>query len=176
MGRRDLRHGIAQFFGGTTYDEQEFIYRPTPLAASGLAGVRPYWTARFQDPDYLETLPQGTTMGAVMAVHIPDQDEGRYAMGGPVSGVKEDLDQVELYLLHYSTGARQELAQAQLDDLLDAVKAKIRGDRTLGGCCVEAGEGGSRLRTQADPPVTMSNNIVRQQALISFRADIYLSA
>ncbi|MCW2920120.1 MAG: hypothetical protein JWN52_8188, partial [Actinomycetia bacterium] len=77
MSRATIRTGIASFFGGALYDEQARIYRPTPLAASGLAGVRPYWTKEFRDEDYLATLAAGSTMGAVMCVHLPSQAEKR---------------------------------------------------------------------------------------------------
>jgi hypothetical protein len=174
--RKDVRLGVAQFFGGTTYDDASRIYRPTPLASLGLAGVRPYWTKDFQDQDYLASLPDGTRLGAVACVHFPDQDEGRYAMGGVVSGVKEDFNAVELWIFHYARVMVQELAQAHLDDLLDAIKARIRGDRTLGGICTQAGEGGSRMRTTTGLPVTSPADVVRQEAVITFRADLFIGA
>jgi hypothetical protein len=176
VARGPLRLGVAQFFGGTTWDDQAKIYRPTPLATSGLAGVRPYWTRRFEDQDFLLALPDGASMGAVMCVHMPDQDEGRYAMGGVISGVKEDFNSFELWIFHYARESYQETAQAHLDDLLDAIKAKIRTDRTLGGICTQAGEGGSRMNTRTGLPATETADVVRQEAIFSFRADLYLSA
>jgi hypothetical protein len=178
VSRASLRTGIASFFGGPTYDDVVKIYRPTPLASNGLAGVRPYWTERFRDPTYLASLVAGSTMGAVMCVHLPDQDEGRVAMGGVVSGVKSDLASVELWIFHLAATQYEEDAQIHLDALLDAVKALIRGDRTLGGICTQAGEGGSRLHTRTGLPVFEPGTPPRitQECVITFRADAYLNA
>lgn len=176
MSRKDLRLGIAQFFGGTTWDADAKIYRPTPLAACGLAGVYAYWPKEVGGPadsDYLATLPAGSTFGAVMGVHLESQDESRIAMGGITTGIKQDITNVELWIFHYSNPADQASAQAQLDDLIDAIKTRFHGDRTLGGACVQAGEGGSSIGTRTGLPVTTPAALVRQEAVITFQAALY---
>lgn len=177
MSRASVRTGIAAFFGGSTYDDLVKVYRPTVLAAEGLAGVRPYWTERFRDPDYVASLTAGSTMGAVMCVVLGDQDEGRIAMGGPTSGIKEDFTAVELWLFHLAMAQYEEDAQIHFDALLDAVKALIRTDRTLGGTVVQAGEGG-RMHTRTGLPNFEPGAPPRitQEAVITFRADLYISA
>ena len=56
MSRRDVRTGIAEYFGGSTVDAETQIYRPTPLAASGLAGVRLYWPVIVSDQERFATV------------------------------------------------------------------------------------------------------------------------
>ena len=177
--RRDIRTGVAVFFGGATYDAAARIYRPTPLAASGLAGVRPYWTTRFEDRDYLATLTDGRGMGAVMSVHIAEDGERRIALGGPTSGFKSRPLALELWVWHYARTATVEDAQADLDDLLDAIVARIHGDRTLGGAVMEAGESprGITTSTGAVPQVEPGTPpTVRQEAVIQFDATVYPQA
>jgi hypothetical protein len=177
--RRDIRTGVAVFFGGATYDSAARIYRPTPLAASGLAGVRPYWTTRFEDHDYLTGLADGRGMGAVMSVHIAGDSERRIALGGPTGGFKSRPLQLELWVWHYARAAVIEDAQADLDDLLDAIVARIHGDRTLGGTVVEAGESprGITVNTGAVPQAEPGTPpTVRQEAVISLDATVYPQA
>lgn len=176
MSRATIRTGIAAFFGGPVYDDQARIYRPTVLAASGLAGVRPYWTRRFEDADYTSSLPPGALMGAVMCVHMPNQAEKRVAMGGVTTGIKSLTTSVELWLFHLAAAPYPEDAQAHLDDLLDAVVNRIHGDRTLGKSVVEAGEGGSEIRTSTGLPVVEPSTRIIQEAVISFDAAVYLNA
>lgn len=177
--RRDIRTGVAAFFGGDTYDTAGRIYRPTPLAADGLAGVRPYWTTRFEDKDFLAGLTEGRGMGAVMSVHIAGDSERRIALGGPTSGFKSRPVQLELWVWHYARTAVIEDAQADMDDLLDAIVARIHGDRTLGGAVVEAGESqrGITRNTGAVPQVEPGTPpTVRQEAVIALDATVYPQA
>jgi hypothetical protein len=177
--RRDIRTGVAQFFGGATYDAAARIYRPTPLLASGLAGVRPYWTTRFEDRDFLAGLAADRKMGAVMSVHIANDSERRIALGGPVGGFKSRPLQLELWVWHYARTAVIEDAQADLDDLLDAIVGRIHGDRTLGDTVTEAGESqrGITVNTGAVPQAEPGTPpTVRQEAVISFDATVYPQA
>ncbi|TDB86275.1 hypothetical protein E1264_18445 [Actinomadura sp. KC216] len=177
--RRDIRDGVARFFGGATYDSTARIYRPTPLVASGLAGVRPYWTTRFQDQDYTATLADGRGMGGVMSIHIANDSERRIALGGPTGGFKSRPVALELWVWHMARTPATEDAQADLDDLLDAIVERIHTDRTLGGAVVEAGESqrGIQRATAAVPqeePGTPPT--VRQEAVISLDATVYPQA
>jgi len=170
VSRSDARLGIARYFGGTTWDDAAKIYRPTPLASSGLAGVRPYWTPRFEDHPYLETLPAGSLMGAVMCVHLADNQETRIA-----AGIKKDPYAVELYVFMYALSAQQEDLQAFSDDLLDAIKGMLRADPTLGHVFIQAGEGGVPLNTRTDTPVSVGNGLVTSVAVVTFEAQFYPS-
>ncbi|WP_433465705.1 hypothetical protein [Spirillospora sp. CA-128828] len=177
--RQEIRTGVAQFFGGSTYDETARIYRPTPLVASGLAGVRPYWVNRFEDRDFLATLAADRGMGAVMSIHIAGDSERRIALGGPTSGFKARPVQLELWVFHMARTSVSETAQADLDDLLDAIVDRIHSDRTLGGTVVEAGESprGITRNTGAVPQVEPGTPpTIRQEAVISLDATIYPQA
>lgn len=177
--RRDIRTGVARFFGGDTFDSAAQIYRPTLLTASGLAGVRAYWTTRFEDKDYLATLTADRGMGAVMSVHIAQESERRIALGGPTGGFKSRPVQLELWVWHYARTPQVEDAQADMDDLLDAIVDRIHGDRTLGGAVVEAGESqrGIDVKTGAVPQVEPGTPpTIRQEAVIAFDATVYPQA
>jgi hypothetical protein len=173
VSRAAIRTGIASFFGGSTYDDQAKIYRPTPLASAGLAGVRPYWTRQFKDEDYTTSLAPGSLMGAVMCVHLPGQQERRIAMGGPISGIKRDTSAIELWVFHLAVDPYPEAAQAHLDDLIDAIKTLIHGDRTLGGAVVEAGESSRGISTSTGLPVVEPSTRILQECVITFDADVY---
>ncbi|WP_067483771.1 hypothetical protein [Actinomadura hibisca] len=177
--REQIRVGIASFFGGSTFDTAARVYRPTPLAAAGLAGVRPYWTTRFEDRDATAGLSEGRGMGAVMAVHLSGDAERRIAFGGSTSGFKRRALAVELWVWHMARAASVEDAQADLDRLIDAIVSRIHGDRTLGGAVVEAGESerGISTNTGAVPMVEPGTPpTVRQEAVISFDALVYPQA
>lgn len=177
--RRDIRTGVAVFFGGATFDAASRIYRPTPLQADGLAGVRAYWTTRFEDRDFVATLTAGRDMGAVMSVHIAQESERRIALGGPVGGFKSRPVQLELWVWHYARTPVIEDAQADMDDLLDAIVARIHGDRTLGATVTEAGESqrGITINTDSVPQIEPGTPpTVKQGAVIAFDATVYPQA
>ncbi len=179
MSRLSIRTGIATFFGGSTLDETANIYRPTPLAASGLAGVRAHWSNRYADQDYFIGLADGRLMGAVMSIHLAGDAERRIALGGPISGFKRRALAVELWVLHLSRRPTAEEAQADLDALIEAIVDRIHGDRTLGGAVVEAGESerGISTNTAAVPNVEPGTPpTVRQEAVIAFDATVYPQA
>jgi len=175
--RAQVRTGIAQFFGGTTWDATGRIYRPTPLADVGLAGVRPYMGKRLPDSDFTHGLAEGRGMGAVMLVHLPSDTETRDSFGGPLSGIRLDRVTVQLYVYHRAQAPHAEDAQADLEELLQAIRDRIHGDRTLGGTVVQAGEGqGGYITTDMDVPVVARNDAVESTARVSFNADLYPAA
>jgi len=174
VSRDAARQGVARYFGGTTWDDQARIYRPTPLAASGLAGVRPYWTPRFEDHDYRETLPDGSAMGAVMCVHLADNQRTRIA-----AGIKKDPYSVELWVFAYAMPAQQEDLQAFTDALLTAIVGRLEADPTLGGVFIQAGESGlagtSAIATRTGLPAAVGGGQVRQECIVTFEAQFYPS-
>lgn len=180
--RRTFRNGVAQFFGGPTFDPINRTYTGGTLTASGLGEARAYFPKRMPDTDYYIGMAAGRDMGAVMIVHLPNEGpEARKGMGGATAGIKEDPFQVQLHVYHLATVPHAEDAQADLDDLLDAIKAKIHGDRTLGGICTQAGERPeTRIRTRMDPPVVHgpkgAPERVESFGLVTFGADLYITA
>lgn len=175
MSRETVRTGIASFFGGSTYDDVQRIYRPTPLAASGLAGVRPYFAKRVNDADYTYGLSAGRAMGGVLVVHLAQTSERRVAVGGATSGEKRVAYAVTLHVYHLANTQHAEDAQADVDDLLEAIVDRIHGDRTLGGAVTEAGESANGITVRMDPPV-IDGERTESYAVIAFDAVAYITA
>lgn len=176
MSRQDVRVGIAKYFGGSTLTTANW-YQPTPLVASGLAGVRAYYSTRIDDHEYFQTLTAGRGMGALMCVHLPQTTETRLAIGGILNRPYA----VELYVFHLSTKPPSEDAQADLDDLIDAIVARLRADPTLGMgpgsgspvVVIQAGEGERGITVNAAVPYTEPPATTRGSAVISFSAETY---
>lgn len=175
MTRSTVRNGIAAFFGGATYDPIQRIYRPTPLAADGLAGVRPYFAKRVNDADYTFGFAAGRAMGGIIVVHVAQTGERRIALGGATSGEKRVVYGVTLHLYHLANTPHAEDAQADVDALLEAIVGLIHGDRTLDGAVTEAGESANGITTRMDPPV-IADERTESYAVIAFDAVAYITA
>jgi hypothetical protein len=138
--RQIVRNGIAQFFGGTTYDETTRSYRGSgPLIPDGLTVVRPYGAKRINDQDYVLGQAAGRGMGAYMLVALPQDKEIRRTMPA-VIGRKRVTYSTVLAVYHLAEKAYAEDAEADVDQLADAIKDLIHGDPSLGGICYQAGE------------------------------------
>ena len=106
--RSIVRVGIAQAFGGTTYDTEARAYRgaiPAHLFNAGLSTVRAYRSKRIPDKDYVMSQQAGRGMGAYMIVELPQDTEIRRAApaGSPTttaSGKKRITYQVVLHVFH----------------------------------------------------------------------------
>jgi hypothetical protein len=171
MTRAEVRAGIAQFFGGTTFDATAQIYRPTPLMSSGLAGVRAYIPVQVTIEDRLIGLAPGEQIGAVMGVWLGMSNEKRLAIGGILDRPYE----VQLWVWHISLGPRTETAQQHVDDLTEAVVARLRSDATLGGTVTQAGEGPNGITVSPAMPYIEPGASPRtmQDIVISFTANTY---
>lgn len=170
MSRKGVRDDIAQYFGGSTFDSAARLYRPTPLAAVGLAAVAPYFSQRFDDKDKaIVGLADGRGRGAIMSVHLSGHTETRHSIGG----IMRVPYAVQLYLWHAALIPTTQDAQEDLDDLVQAVTDRIRSDPTLGGAAVQAGEGTGGLSVSTGQPVEESATLTRQEAVISFAAELY---
>lgn len=177
MTRRDIRTGIAAYFGGPTLTGG--WYQPTPLAAAGLAGVRAYYDERIADHEYFTGLDAGIHTGALMCVHLDDDTEKRLAIGG----ILDAPYNVSLYLFLLTRTPSQEQAQADRDDLVQAVRGLIRADPTLGmgvnssapTKVTQAGEGDGGIRVSTPLPYFEPPTTTRQNAVISFTANTYLA-
>jgi hypothetical protein len=167
-----VRTGIAEHFGGSTFDDGDQVYRPTPLAAQGLAGVAPYFQERFRDEVIaIKGLADGRGRGAVMCVHIGQTKETRHSTGG----IFKVPYAIQLYVWHLSLVPTVQDAQADRDDLVEAIIARIHADPTLGGTVVQAGEGVDGIDISTPPPVIepSTSTRVRQDTVISFAAELY---
>jgi hypothetical protein len=177
MSREDVRVGIAKYFGGTTKDARNF-YRPSPLKALGLSGVRAYYNDRLDDNrDYVEGLDPGAMFGAVMGVHLATTNETRLTIGGTLDRPYS----VELYVWYMASKPPPEDAQSAFDDLLDAVVARIRADPTLGmdvnsgapTIVTQAGEGARGITTTSAVPYSEPGAATYGSAVISFDVSTY---
>jgi hypothetical protein len=161
--RKIVRDGIAAYFGGT-YQAQFRCWQNGALVSSGLGTVRKAFPKRVNDNDYFAGMPAGRNMGAFMVVEIGFDRESRDGIAGaPVldgqgniiaGGIKRDLYRVTLNVFHLSFKQLAEDAQDDVDQLVEAIKQRIRIDRTLGmfGIITQAGEGSYGIQTTVAQP------------------------
>src|SRR6266849_5900508 len=80
--RRLVRTGIAQFFGGTQYDQAARAYRGNgPLFSYGLSSVRAYQAKRVADMDYVMGQLPGRGMGALMVLEMNETRDNILTVG-----------------------------------------------------------------------------------------------
>lgn len=174
--RQIVRAGIAQFFGGSTYDNAARAYRGSgPLLGNGLSTVRAYQSKRVNDSDYVLGQAAGRGMGAYMIVELPADTERREALGGPTSGIKRIVYRTVLHVFHLAHKAYAEDAEQDVDLLAEAIKDLMHTDRTLGGAVFQAGETPFGIQTeifQSD----MSEEITGTYFTITFEADVHIVA
>lgn len=149
--REIVRTGIAQFFGGSTYDTDARAYRGSgPLLANGLSTVRAYQPKRMDDVDYVKGQVAGRGMGAAMVVEMSADAEHRDAKPAG-TGRKHVIYTVNLYGFHMAYQPYAEDAAADVDLLIEAIKSQLRDDITLGGICYQAGESRAGIKTRIYP-------------------------
>ncbi|MCW2639525.1 MAG: hypothetical protein JWP76_1831 [Dactylosporangium sp.] len=176
MSRRDVRTGVAAYFGGSTVTAADW-YQPTPLTALGLAGVKAYYQNRFDDHEYRTTLDPATRTGAIMCVHLSDDAEKRLAIGG----ILDAPFNVSLFLFFLTLTPSQANAQADRDALLEAIRARLRADPTVGmgvnsgspTIVTQAGEGPAGITTSTPLPYFEPPARTMQEASISFTVNTY---
>ena len=84
----------------------------------------------------------GATSGCVAALHIAGENESRKALGGATSGKKRVDYRLEVRLFYRSIvvpaagGDAGLIAGAEFDAIVEALKARIRADRTAGSAAV----------------------------------------
>jgi hypothetical protein len=177
-----VRAGIAQFFGGTTYDDKAKAYRgniPAALKAAGLSTVRAYRPKRLSDKDYVLGQATGRGMGAYLYVELPNDGEIRRALpaAGPgtgyiLAGRKRITYSVVLHVFHLAHKAYAEDAEADVDNLLEEIKNRIRSDVSLGQICYAAGENNTGIRTRVYPSVTGEDEITGTYSTVTFDAEV----
>lgn len=135
---------IGQFFSGGTYNTTLRRY-PIPTAVSGLSVVRRSWPKEDVFEEYTGGVA-GVTNGAVMVIQVANNHDRRIALPA-VSGRREVHYGIQLHTYIWSYALFAEDCQDYVYNLVDALKAKLRTDPTLGSGGFEngafmAGEGG----------------------------------
>ena len=137
MSIQNVLDGICQYFGGP-YDATTRTYRSSLV--DGVGVVRRAWAKRDNHADYFNGMPPGTRTGSQIVVHIAHQHETRKCVGGATSGLKRAAYTVVLHCYIRSNTPHAEDAQDDVYALRDALVARLRQDRTLGGAVFQAGE------------------------------------
>jgi hypothetical protein len=175
--RKILHDGIAAYFGGT-YQPDERCWQTGPLLQAGLGTVRKGWGKLLNDRDYTAGMPPGRNMGAVMIVELGQDDEYREAIAGSpaldgqgniiAGGIKRIDNRCVLQVWHLAQKDYAEDAADDIDELVEAIKQRIRVDRTLGGICTQAGEGKFGIKTVVGRPGVDKNGRTGTWLTISF--------
>jgi hypothetical protein len=188
MGTRyESRLAIAQFFGGTTWQSQTTPdvgpLIDGPLQANGLSAVYPRWAKRLPDSNFFLFPEPARSMGTIMVVHLPRLNERRIALAGNLPGVqqnvgtKQDRMMIELHLYHLAQVDYAEIAEADFEQMIDAVYNQIETDPMLGGAVIGAGETPYGIESTLNPPVVQEKpERIEQYAKISFQADFFFIA
>lgn len=154
--RTIVRTGVAQFFGGATYDSTARAYRGSgPLLTSGLSTVRAYQSKRVNDMDYVLGHAAGRGMGACMVLEMAETRDTTLTLtqkiNGTMGGQRHLVYPVQCHVFHMAHQPYAEDAEADVDSLAQAMQELIYGDFTLGGICYQAGIDSAGIRTIIDP-------------------------
>jgi hypothetical protein len=153
--RAIVRTGIAEFFGGTTYDSTFRAYRNGPLNSYGLSTVRAYQPKKLPDFDYVLGQAPGRGMGAVMILELNETRDVPVTVTqfpSPSGGQRKLVYPVQCHVFHMAHQDYAEDAEADIDDLDQAIHERIYSDPTLGGICYQAGLDKVGIRTMIDQP------------------------
>ena len=161
MSRYSTRHAVVTWLGGdpvpTAPTDQygNSIAYGQPSLVSGVATVFSGFNTNTDYADFGAGLPQGAKNGALIQVALPGPDtEVREAMGGATDGWKRITYRTMIRVFGRSIEEHVEIAQSVFDDVIEAIKARIRQDRTLGGQVFQAGEGQFGIQTEVMVPQT----------------------
>ena len=150
--RTIVRTAIAQYFGGTTYDSVAKAYRGGPLMTYGLSTVRAYQPKRLPDMDYVIGQNPGRGMGAVAVLEMNETRDNFRTLPGFGNGQRFLVYPIQLHIFHMAHEAYAETAEADVDELDQALHELIYADPTLGGACYQAGIDQYGIRTLIDQP------------------------
>jgi len=162
MGRASVRAAIAAYF--------------TPASLAGLTTT--YAAPPKEIPAQAFGLSAGSGSGAVLIVHLTDEDESRIALGGAHDGGKFDTHHIAIELMFQSVKSDAIAAQADHDALIDAFMTLFRADRTLGTGGVpifQAGEDSAGIKTMVVQPVLGKQNVILN-SVIRFNALEFVEA
>jgi hypothetical protein len=155
--RAIVRTGVAQFFGGTTYDSIFRCYRNGPLNSYGLSTVRPYQPKKLPDLDYVLGQAPGRGMGAVMVLEMNetrDTDLNITQLPGSGAAQRKLVYPIQCHVFHMAHMNFAEDAEADVDALDQALHEQIYSDPTLGATpgVYQAGLDAFGIRTLIDQP------------------------
>ncbi len=150
--RSIVRTGVAQFFGGTEYDSIAMAYRSGPLMAYGLSTVRAYQPKKLPDMDYVLGQSPGRGMGAVMVLEMNETRDNFRTLPGFGNGQRFLVYPFQCHVFHMAHESYAETAEADVDELDQAIHEHIYSDPTLGGICYQAGIDQYGIRTLIDQP------------------------
>jgi len=137
-----------------------------PPNVAGLNTVFTSWPKLIEGADFTADQPPGTASGTVAVVHIVHEDEQRIAFGGEHGGWKRVTYTITVQLFHRSLEPDAADAQDHLDAVVDALKERIRADRTLGSPDVWQAAEESFTGDYGVPD--LSNDAIETWASISF--------
>lgn len=120
-----------------------------PPAVAGLNKLYRSMPKVIDAKDYTTGQAAGTKNGAVGVVHIRRDFEERRAVGGATGGKKFVSHFIELNLFFRSIEPTIEAATDAFDLLMDATKARLHADRTLGDPTNVFQAGEQQLETEA---------------------------
>lgn len=148
--RQMVRLAVAAYFGGTLVGDGEVKYQGGPLSAYGLGTAYPYSVKHGPDTDYAAGQPAGQNWGAVMSTTRVRRADARDSYGGGTSGWRAHQFTIACRIGVICELDHIEIAGAGLDDLIDAMRALMYADRTLGTTGgAYAGLPGGRLLIEA---------------------------
>lgn len=162
-----MRTGVAEYFGGTTYDSTFRAYRNGPLEPYGLATVRPYQAKRIPDSDTFITPGRG--MGAFAVIELSETHDLPLTVTQiPVNagGQRKLIYPVQFHVFHMAELPYAEDAEADVDALDQAIHEMLYADPTLGGICYQAGINEVGIHTVID-----ESDIVNEMTLTHFRVE-----
>jgi hypothetical protein len=159
VSRYTTRHGVAAWLGGTPVATAPADQHGNPIAygqpatVAGVGTVYVGFNAETDQADMLAGLGAGAKNGALLQVDITHDQEVREAMGGATDGWKRITYRTLIRVFGRSIEEHVEIAVTNFDDVLEAIKARIRTDRTLGSTVFQAGEGVQGIQTENAVPV-----------------------
>lgn len=136
MSRATIRQAVVDWFGNGHVAGLGTLYTAQPRTIPG--------------GDFAIT--NGAMSGAVATVHIEHELEHRAALGGPYSGEKKIDYTVGLVVMFRSRQASQDDAMGDYDALIEAIKERLRSDRSFGGTVWIAGEEQGGIEINSDLP------------------------
>lgn len=148
--RAIVRTGIAQYFGGSDYDEAFRAWRNGPLLPYGLSTVKAYQAKRIPDADFVFGQVPGRGMGAFALVEMPETvDRPLTTSLIPAQGGQRRITYpVRLNVFHMAMEQYAEDAEADCDALDQAIHELLYSDPTLGGIAYQAGMSSAGIHSQ----------------------------
>lgn len=173
-----VRQGIAAYFGGDVYDTEARAFRGAgPLQSSGLSTVRAYAPKRMSDEDYVLGQAAGRGMGAYALIGMPETADIPLTVGllPALSGGQRHLAYpVLLHVYHMAYQPHAEDAEADVDELDQAIHELIYADPTLGGICYQAGMSPPGIRTVIEPAYEWGE-ITVTEFTVSFDVEVQIT-